>query len=161
MLASAASVRGTLATAKSFAKIGGLAAASQEVQRQIGDPTRTAEQSAIEIAAGTVLSGVLGAGMANLNKATRAESAEYLRTVLRKKPATITKVAEDGNVTVDRSVGAAQADVDDVALAGINENVARQMSGPAEFMRSPSIRAVTNKFNTVRKAGDGLFQHDF
>lgn len=160
LLTPGAAVKGVFGTAKSIAKLGGVAATSQEVQRQIADPTRTAEQSATEIAAGVVLGGVMGAGMGALSGPARAEATNYVKGMFTKTSPTTVSVSEAGEVAVNRSVGAAQADVDDVRLAGINEQVAKVASGPVEAMRSPTIRAMTNEFNTVRRAGDGLYQHD-
>lgn len=135
------------------------AATIDEVALHRVQELRTVEESAINITAAAVLGGTLGGGMAKLNKASGAAAKAQIKEILKEHPSVEIGLTEKG-AEFRRSAGAAETDVSDTELAGLNSTLTKILTGP-EFLRSPVIRGLTSESDLVREVTQNLYDHPF
>lgn len=137
--------------------------ATAEGIQYAGNITHTEQDVAIGIAAAGVIGPLLGGGIAAIPSGSRLMGQHILRKALKGEDYVI-DVAEDGSMKVARDAGAAETrdPFEDVALANINENLVKGVSGfGIDFLQSPVVRGLTSKFNLTRLFTDRLFNHNF
>lgn len=136
-------------------------AASEAVQ-YAGNVTHTGEETASGIIAGTTFGSLLGGGLAALPSTSRLVGAHIYEKALKGEDFDV-HINENGTATVLRSAGSAEAkNYEDVALAHLNEKLAKGISGYGmDFMTSPVVRGLTSPFQTMRLLTDRMFMHNF
>jgi len=129
---------------------------------QAHQETRTEEETIINIAAETVLGGLLGGAVGALSKPLRSGITEPLKKAMKGEDFTVDVSTGSPKVVDDDSVGAArrQEKDGDLGLAHISENLVKFVSG-FEFLRAPDLRAALSKNKSMQRLGEVLYNSNY
>lgn len=149
------------------AATGTIAAGGQEAILQQQQPGRPEEQIAYAGIAGAVLGGSLGGLLGALT--TKDASQQLIKTILEttEEPkiridAKTPSSAGAMQVSPETRVGQLEADMKVEGLAGLNETVAKNVSGVfGKWSRSPLINGLTSQYLAMRQFTNSLFEHNF
>lgn len=150
------SVKGGYSALKSAAMVGGLSALQtgvSELALQAAQETRTAGDSAIAIATSGVLGGLIGGGAASLLTRAERQAVEGMLDLDRQAITEIVEGAPGSTRVIDfgRSVGAAEADVRELKLAGFGLD---KVPGVGWLMTrtSPTLRVFSSDNVAAKRA---------
>lgn len=142
--------------------LAGGAGALREAALQQTLETRSLEQSAMNIIAEATLGGLIGGTVAGLSNPALKAMKEIVRKAATGEEFKYT-LNKQGNIQIQAdSVSAARKldEMENLALAHINESFAKGLGGP-EFLRAPQLRAATSVSTSLRKVGEAIFKAPF
>ena len=149
------------------AAAGAAAGTIREGVLQATQETRTAEESAINVLAESVLGGLLGGAVGALSDPIKS-SAKHLVKKAMVGDEVMLEVTDDFSMQIvktPRSVGAAEAtgreaELEALGLARLNKNVVKTLTGP-DALTAPDIRAAVSPSLTIRKMGEIFYNSNF
>jgi hypothetical protein len=150
------SVKGGYSALKSAATVGGLSALQtgvSELALQTAQETRTAGDSAISIATSGLLGGLIGGGAASLLTRAERQAVEGMFDLDRKAITEIVEGTPGSTRVIDfgRSVGAAEADVRELKLAGFGLDKVPGL-GWLVTRTSPTLRVFSSDNVSAKRA---------
>lgn len=143
------------------AAVGVTSGLARETGFQATQETRSLEESGLNVLMEGALGGILGGAVGAMSSAGRSAARVDLAGILGEDELKI-RVGDNKELSVQRSIGAAEADIrDQEGLARINESFARVFGGGAEWLMAPSLRGLTSGHGVMRQFTNRVFNHNF